>query len=136
MFERNSSTALTASSHDVPLQTLINRSQVPLPKKGFRSMGIDLDKILAEEEESRSPYEFTFDSEVYTLPPAMDVRAIAAIAGGRLDSGLSLLLGEEQWTKMQASPKVLTVTALEKLFDAYAEYSGATTLGGLSASTS
>jgi len=97
-------------------------------------MAFDLDKVLAEEEE-RDDFTFTFDGETYTLPPAMDVRAIAAIAGGRLDDGLRMLLNPEQWQKIQDSPKVLTVTALEKLFDEYAAYAGVESLGGSSAST-
>lgn len=96
-------------------------------------MSFDLDKVLAEEEPGE-PYEFTFDGEKYALPPEMDVRAVAAISGGRLDAGLRLLLGEEQWEKIQASPKTLTLKGLESLFDDYAEHTG-TTMEKPSAST-
>lgn len=107
---------------------------VPLPRKGFLHTMFDLDKVL-EEEEEKPDFEFSFDGDKYTLPGAIDVRAIAAISGGRLDDGLRMLLDPEQWQKIQDSPKRLTITALERLFDDYAKFTGATSLGGSSAST-
>jgi len=97
-------------------------------------MGIDLDKVITEEQ-GRDPYTFTFDGETYTLPPSMDVRAVAAIAAGRLDDGLRILLNPEQWQRLQDSPKVLPVAALEKLFEDYAAYNGVESLGKSSGST-
>lgn len=97
-------------------------------------MTFDLDAVLAEEAE-QPPFTFTFDRHKYSLPATPDVRAIAAITAGRLDEGLRLLLNPDQWQRIQDSPKVLTATALGKVFDAYIEYGDGLTVGESAAST-
>lgn len=97
----------------------------------------DLDAVLAEEDaaEKRKPFPFTFDGKKYTLPPVMDVRALAAIEQGELAGILRHLLGSEQWAYIEASPKMLTVTAMSALVEAYYKYIGGADLGKLLAST-
>lgn len=83
----------------------------------------DLDAVLAEREE-KSPFTFPFDGAKYVLPPRPDIRAAAALSAGRLDDGLRLLLGTEQWDRMQASTKVFDDEALVGLLDAYMAHTG------------
>lgn len=97
-------------------------------------MNIDLD-ALVEEDEPGEPFGFTFDDYDYELPPEMDIRAVAAIASGRLDDGLRMLLGPDQWQRLQDSPKVLSSKTLTRLFEAYAAHTNGVSVGESSAST-
>lgn len=101
-------------------------------------MSFDLEAAIAEAEGSEGPqpdWPFTFDGHEYVLPGQMDIRAIAAISNGRLDDGLRLLLGTEQWDAIQASPKLFSSAMLEKLFEAYTAYTNGSDVGESSAST-
>lgn len=84
----------------------------------------DLDALIFEEEER--PFAFRFGGEHYELPAHMDVRAVAAMSAGRLDAALRMMLGAEQWERMQASPATLDDRHLSKLFEAYAAHAGVT----------
>lgn len=97
-------------------------------------MAFDLDAVLDEGDE-RTPFTFTWDGEEYELPPERDIRAVAAIAAGRLYVGLEALLGTEQWGRIQASPKLLTAAKLRSLLDAYAAHIDGLTSGESSASS-
>lgn len=83
----------------------------------------DLDTILAEADE-RPPFTFRFDGETYTLPPDLDLRSIAAFEGDRLDDGLRLLLGPDQWERLQKSPKAFTNKHLDRIGRDYAKHRG------------
>lgn len=95
----------------------------------------DLDALLDDNEE-REPFAFKWDGEEYELPPVRDMRAVGAISAGRIYDGLLLLLGPEQWARIQASPKVLSAPKLRKLLDAYSEYIDGLNVGESSASSS
>jgi hypothetical protein len=97
------------------------------------TQNFDLDKVLAERKKT-PPFQFTFDGERYVLPGRPDVRAAAAMSAGRLDDGFRLLLGPDQWDKLQASPKVFDDDALITLMEAYQAHSGED-LGEFRAST-
>lgn len=97
-------------------------------------MAFDLD-ALAAEADGAAPFEFTFGGEGYQLPGSFDMRAAAALSAGKVYEGLELLLGVDQWARMQAADQVLTDAMLGALLDRYAEHAGVS-LGESSASTS
>jgi hypothetical protein len=97
-------------------------------------MAFDLD-ALAAEAEGVTPFEFKFGGEMYELPGSFDMRAAAALSAGKVYEGLEMLLGADQWSRMQAAEQVLTDTMLGGLLDRYAEHAGVS-LGESSASTS
>lgn len=72
-----------------------------------------------EREATKDAWEFEFDGERYFLPPDFDMRAAAALTGERLEEGLAMLLGDEQWARLVASPKVFGMKALIDLLNAY-----------------
>jgi hypothetical protein len=83
----------------------------------------DLDAALAERE-VRPPFEFTFGGGQFTISAEPDVRALAALTGGRLDDALRLLLGEQQYVAIQQVDALLDVAGLQLLLERYAEYAG------------
>lgn len=94
----------------------------------------DLDKLL-DDNEDRDPFAFTWDGEEYELPPVRDMRAIGAIAAGHIYDGLALLLGPDQWVRLQNSPKVLSAAKMRALLDEYNRYVDGLTVGESSASS-
>lgn len=66
-----------------------------------------------------NPWEFEFGGETYTLPSDLDMRAMAALNGGRLDDALRILIGPEQWERMQASSYVFGPKQLNDLMQTY-----------------
>jgi hypothetical protein len=95
----------------------------------------DLDALLADTPDPRPVFRFRFGGEQYTLPPSIDIRAAAALQAGKLWDGLAVLLGAEQWERMQASQSTFNGDALKALMDRYAKHTGAP-LGESSGSTS
>jgi hypothetical protein len=93
----------------------------------------DLD-ALAAEADGKEPFRFQFGGEAYELPSELDIRGTAALSSGRVYEGLQMLLGDEQWQRMQDADAVLTDRMLGALFEAYAEHAGLS-LGESSAST-
>lgn len=98
------------------------------------SAPFDLDAVIAEREE-RTPFEFTFGGELFVLPPSVDVRVVAALSGERFDDALRMLLGSEQWARLQAVEAVFDFAALEALFQVYGEHLGEDLTGEAAAST-
>lgn len=98
-------------------------------------MVFDLDAVIAEEQATVEPFEFTFAGATYTLPGVVDVPAIAQFTRGEIDSAMRRLLGDNQWQRIIDSPVVLSQNALVALMGEYAERSGGASLGELSAST-
>jgi hypothetical protein len=96
-------------------------------------MAFNLD-ALASEGDGRAVFEFTFGGETYELPPEMDVRAASALSAGRVYEGLGMLLGDVQWSRMQAAEQILTEKMLSALLQEYAAHMGID-LGESSAST-
>lgn len=94
----------------------------------------DLDSVLDEDEE-REPFTFSWDGDDYELPPVRDMRAVGAIAAGRIYDGLLTLLGPEQWTRLQNSPRVLSAKRLRALLDEYGKYIDGLNSGESSASS-
>jgi hypothetical protein len=82
----------------------------------------DLDAFIAESE--GEPFTFVFGGDTYEMAPRMDIRAIAAMSAGRLDDALSMLLGAEQWERLQKVDAVFDSAAMSALFGKYAEHSG------------
>jgi hypothetical protein len=93
----------------------------------------DLDALEHEAEEE--PFFFRFGGEEYVLPPHLDIRAAAALGGGRIDDGLRILLGAEQWTRLQQADAVFDDRHLVALLEEYSSHIGVT-LGELPASPS
>lgn len=89
---------------------------------------IDLDALYAElgvEEAPRPAFVFTFGGEDYELPADVDVLALAAMEGGRLDDGLRRILGPAQYLRIQNSPQVFRRDQLKALMEAWRTYCGA-----------
>lgn len=84
----------------------------------------DLDAVIAERE-PRSPFTFRFGGEVYSLPAWPDLRAAAALDTGRIYDGLRLLLGAEQWARLQAAEAVFDEDAFVDMYRAYQRHIGA-----------
>jgi hypothetical protein len=93
----------------------------------------DLDAVLAEGV-APTPFRFRFGGEDYELPAHVDLRAIAAFDAGRLDDALRLMLGAEQYQRLQRSSAVFDQQAFVALFEAYSEHEGSN-LGESPAST-
>jgi hypothetical protein len=64
-------------------------------------------------------WDFEFDGEVYTLPSDFDMRAAIALTTGALEEGLRILLGQEQWERIDASSKVFGMRELRRMLAAY-----------------
>lgn len=94
---------------------------------------IDLDAIQNEADDK--PFEFTFGGDTYTLPPRIDMRAVGAMSEGRVGDALRMMLGAEQWKRIQQAEAVLDDRKLGALMEAYAEHNGVT-VGESSASVS
>lgn len=84
----------------------------------------DLDAVIAESA-PREPFRFKFGGEEYVLPASPDLRAFAALSAERLDDGFRLMLGPDQWARLQACDAVFDQTAFEHLIVAYQEHVGA-----------
>lgn len=98
-------------------------------------MPFDLDAVIAEEQATVEPFEFTFDGETYYLPGVVDVAAIAQFTRGEIDGAMRRLLGADQWQRIIDSTVTLSQRAVVALMSEYAERSGGAPLGELSAST-
>ena len=83
----------------------------------------DLDACIAERAPAR-PFTFRFDGDLYTLPARPDMLAAAAMEGERLDEGFRMLLGTEQYARIQASEKVFDDEALVAMMGAYTKHIG------------
>lgn len=83
----------------------------------------DLDRVIAERDE-KAPFTFRFGGEVYSLPPRPDMRAAAALSGGRLDAGFEMLLGKSQWERLQAAEAVFDDETLLAMMTAYQAHIG------------
>lgn len=95
-------------------------------------MSFDLSAALAEREK-KPAFGFEFGGEHFELPASPDLRAFAALTAGRLDDGFRLLLGADQWARLQAVDEVFDDTAFEVLFETYQQHIG-TDLGESTAS--
>lgn len=93
----------------------------------------NLDALLAETK-PKEPFTFRFADAVYTLPGAMDIRAIAALTDGDIAGGFRIMLGKDQWDRLCAAEATLTIAGMSALLDRYAEYTGSSS-GESSAST-
>jgi hypothetical protein len=70
-------------------------------------------------EANKDAWKFEFDGDVYSLPPDFDMLAAAKLTGGDILGGLQLLLGPDQWKRLEASPKVFGIKAMIELLQAY-----------------
>lgn len=82
----------------------------------------DLDALIAEA--TGVPFTFRFGGDEYTCPASIDVRAVSALAAGDLVGALRVMVGDEQWARLEASPQTLGVVAIGKLIEAYAAHQG------------
>ena len=78
----------------------------------------DLDAVLG------LPFTFTFDGEEYTLPPDIEWSTTQTLTEGKPDVALRRLLGEEQWQRLEDSPKVFGTRSFTAVLDAYTEHLG------------
>jgi hypothetical protein len=67
------------------------------------------------------PWEFEYGGEVYQLPSDIDMRVVAALDGGRLDDAFRMLLGPEQWARLQDSECMFGPQQFGDLMQAYFE---------------
>jgi hypothetical protein len=93
---------------------------------------VDLDAIIAERQ--GFPFTFRFGGAEYSLPPRMDMRALALFTDGKVFDALRTMLGAEQWQQMLDADQVLDDDTLKALLEAYSRHGGAS-LGESSAST-
>lgn len=87
----------------------------------FKLDGIDLDEV--------EPFEFTWDGETYICasPNSTDIRHVGAILENvERDpaSSLVLVLGEEQYARLENAPGVFTGKHLLALMEKWAEHHG------------
>lgn len=82
----------------------------------------DLDAFIAEA--AGKPFTFTFDGQRYELPADPDFLVIDGFARGDLLTAFRRLMGEAQFTRMNASPKPFGAKALSELFDRYMRFAG------------
>ena len=87
-------------------------------------MAFDLDAVIAEA--TGAPYEFTFGGEIFTLPPDADVFAVQKMAKGEVGDALVMMLGAEQYARMESLPQLFGVKAFEALMTNYMSYIGST----------
>ena len=95
-------------------------------------MPFDLDAVIAEA--TGAPYEFTFGGETFTLPPDADVFAVQKMAAGEIGDALKLLLGSDQYARMETMPGTFGVKAFEALMTDYMRHVGSS-VGESQAST-
>lgn len=82
-------------------------------------------KVDAIEREAKGePWEFEFDGERYELPNDFDMRAASMLVDGDMRGALAMLLGDEQWQRLQASPKVFGIRALGELLQTWCQEIG------------
>jgi hypothetical protein len=81
----------------------------------------DLDACLAEGDEAREPFPFTFGGEEFVLPHPDDVgiTALNALNEGNSAKGLRLLLGEDQWGRLDGLDAAFTASAFRRLAEAW-----------------
>lgn len=91
----------------------------------------DLDALANEDE----PFRFLHDGETYELPADVPLEVVAILDEGRLDDGLTSLLGPDQAKRLAESPTRFGVNRFVTLFEAYAKHLGIDSLGGSLAST-
>lgn len=72
-----------------------------------------------EREATGKPWEFEFDGERYELPNDFDYRAAGMLTEGDMRGALAMLLGPEQWVRLEASPKVFGIRALGELLQTW-----------------
>jgi hypothetical protein len=89
----------------------------------------DLDAVLGE------PFTFTFDGEEYALPVDVDWETTKLLTAGEPEEALHRLLGDDQWSRLEESPKVFGTRSFTKLLDAYMEHLGLRDVGESSASS-
>lgn len=63
----------------------------------------------ARAEATKTPAEFAYDGEVYSIAPARewDLDAIEALEDGRTANAVRLILGNEQWRRFRSKPRKL-----------------------------
>jgi hypothetical protein len=83
----------------------------------------DLDAVAAEGQDE--PFRFRFGGEVYEMPP-LDLRQAAKLddTGGSAVDMFRLLLGDEQWQRMEAAEARLTQPMFLELLDRYTKHTG------------
>ena len=81
-----------------------------------------VDAVLREADGDAWPFEF--GGETYTLPSDFDMRAAVALQANRIEDALRIMLGEEQWDRLCASPYVFGAKQLDDIMSAYTEALG------------
>lgn len=89
----------------------------------------DLDAAAASKAAARDekpPFEFTFDGETYTTisPNKLDPRVIDESLTRDPAGQLFMVLGSEQWERLEASPAEFTADHLEALLEAWYTHHG------------
>lgn len=92
----------------------------------------DLDALAKDV--TAEPFRFRFGGEDYEIPCLIDMRWVAAIETDRVDDALRLLLGPEQYRRMQQSPAVFDRLQFDALVGAFFTHVGSS-LGESPAST-
>lgn len=77
-----------------------------------------------ENDANQEPFRFMHGGEEYTLPASPDMRAGIAFQKEDAEGGLRLLLGNEQWARIEASDAVFDTNKFVKLMAAYEAHIG------------
>jgi hypothetical protein len=96
-------------------------------------VAFDLDAVIASREPG--PFTFTFGGKEWAWPPALDLRATAALLEGRVWDALQMQFGPEQYAEFMATGGGFDEGAVAELFKAHAAHLGSS-LGESSASSS
>jgi hypothetical protein len=81
-------------------------------------MSFDLDAVLG------LPFTFTFDGEEYELPVDVPWNVSELLSEGKPEEAFRLLLGPDQWQRLDDAPKVFGPKAFTAVLGAYMEHLG------------
>lgn len=93
---------------------------------------LDLDALDREGE----AFSFIHDGKTYTLPTDLTIETANLFDEEGIAAALEAILGEEQWQRLEASPKVFGIVKATRVIHAYVQHLGLESLGGSLASTS
>lgn len=93
----------------------------------------DLDALVLEE--TTEPFTFTFGGEEFSVPAHYDPRIFRRADEGDIAGALRLMIGDEQWARLDKIDKPFDERHMRALFTAWTSHE-VTTVGEASASSS
>lgn len=99
-------------------------------------MALDLDAVTAEAT-TTEPFKFTFGGEKYKVTAEnADMRIVIRMTDNELAEALRLMLGAEQYARLDASPEAFTDERLAALYEGWCAHYGLGEPGKSEASSS